>query len=166
MVTALDVPVEVFIPKLATYIKDNIPEVKPPVWSIFVKTGCFKEKPPSDPDWWYYRAASVLRKLYKAKDPVGLSELRRDYGGRKRRGVRPSRTRRAPGNTVRRILHQLEQAQLVRKTRDGRVLTPQGRALLDRIAFEVLVDIAKERPEFAKYLPQSVKLKLSQSGAP
>lgn len=165
MVTALEVPAEILIPRLAMYIKENIPEVKPPPWSPFVKTGCFKEKPPADPDWWYCRAASILRKLYKAGSPVGLSELRREYGGRKRRGVRPSRTYRAPGSIIRRILHQLEQAQLVKRTKEGRVLTSQGRALLDRIALEALIDVAKERPEFVKYLPPSAKLRLSQSGA-
>ncbi len=160
MVTALEVPANRLIAKLASYLKENVPEVKPPTWSIFVKTGCFKEKPPEDPDWWYYRAASILRKLYKAGRPVGLSELRREYGGKKRRGSAPPRTYKAPGNAIRKILQQLEQAQLVKKTREGRILTPQGRALLDRIAIEILMELVKERPELAKYLPPSIRLKV------
>jgi small subunit ribosomal protein S19e len=166
MVTALEVPANMLIEKLAVYIKENIPEVKPPYWARFAKTGCFKEKPPQNPDWWYYRVASILRKLYKASRPVGLSELRREYGGRKRRGTRPERAYWAPGNAIRKILQQLEQAQLVRKTRGGRTLTPQGKALLDRIAIEVVLELAKEKPEIAKYLPLSLRLKISpeQSG--
>ncbi|MCC6043357.1 MAG: 30S ribosomal protein S19e [Desulfurococcaceae archaeon] len=160
MVTALEVPADKLIEKLASYLKENVPEVKPPSWVQFVKTGCFKEKPPEDPDWWYYRAASILRKLYKAGKPVGLSEFRKEYGGRKRRGGRPERSYWAPGNSIRKILQQLEQAQLVRRTREGRILTPQGKALLDRLAIEVLVDVAREKPELAKYLPESIQVKI------
>ncbi|MEM1761547.1 MAG: 30S ribosomal protein S19e [Desulfurococcaceae archaeon] len=165
MVTALEVPADALIAKLAAYIKENIPEIRPPSWTKFAKTGCFREKPPQNPDWWYYRAASILRKLYKAGRPVGLSELRREYGGRKRRGVAPERAYKAPGNAIRRILQKLEQDQLVRKTREGRVLSPQGKALLDRMAFEILEELTKERPELVKYLPPLVRLKfLSRSG--
>ncbi|MEM4976285.1 MAG: 40S ribosomal protein S19, partial [Desulfurococcaceae archaeon] len=67
---------------------------------------------------------------------------------------------RAPGNAIRKILQQLERAQLVRRTKEGRILTPQGRALLDRIALEVMLELAKENPELAKYLPDSYKTKL------
>lgn len=167
MVTALDVPANTLIERLANYIKENIPEVKPPSWARFVKTGSFKERPPESPDWWYYRAASILRKLYRAGAPVGLSELRREYGGRKRRGGRPERTIRAPGGAIRKILHQLEQAQLVKKTRHGRILTPQGRALLDRLAIEIMIELSAERSELAKYLPPSIRQKVlpEQSGS-
>jgi len=56
---------------------------------------------------------------------------------------------------VRTILHQLEQAQLVRKTKKGRVLTPQAVAIMDRIALEVAREYARENPEYSKYLPAS-----------
>lgn len=161
MVTALEAPADKFIERLANYLKENVPEVKPPAWVLFAKTGCFKEKPPEDPNWWYYRAASILRKLYKAGKPVGLSELRREYGGRKNRGSAPERSYKAPGNAIRKILQQLERAQLARRTREGRVLTPQGKALLDRIAFEVLLEIVKENPELVKYLPSSYRTKFA-----
>lgn len=160
MVTALEVPADILIQRLANYIKENIPEVKPPSWARFVKTGSFKERPPENIDWWYYRAASILRKLYRAGSPVGLSKLRREYGGRKRRGGRPEITVRAPGGAIRKILHQLEQAQLVRRTKYGRILTPQGRALLDRLAIDIMAELAVERPELAKYLPSSIREKI------
>ncbi|MCC6011272.1 MAG: 30S ribosomal protein S19e [Desulfurococcaceae archaeon] len=165
MVTALEVPAEKLIKKLAVYLKENVPEINPPKWSVFTKTGCFREKPPEDPDWWYYRAASILRKLYKMGKPVGLSELRREYGGRKRRGSKPERAYRAPGNAIRKILQQLEAAQLVKKTREGRVLTPQGKALLDRLALEVSMEYARENLDYAKYLSPSLRLALVQKGA-
>ncbi|MCI4462057.1 MAG: 30S ribosomal protein S19e [Thermogladius sp.] len=155
MVNALEVPADRLIRRLADYLKENVPEVKPPSWHIFVKTGCFKEKPPADPDWWYIRAASIMRKLYKSGEPIGVGGFRVIYGGRQRRGVRPPHFREAGGGVVRRILHQLEQAQLVRKTKKGRVLTPQAVAIMDRIALEVAREYAKENPEYSKYLPAS-----------
>jgi len=164
MVTALEVPADRLIQKLAVYLKENVPEVNPPKWALFVKTGCFKEKLPENPDWWYYRAASILRKLYKASGPVGLSELRREYGGRKNRGSMPERTYRAPGNAIRKIFQQLEAAQLVKKTREGRVLTSQGRALLNRAALEISLEYARENPEYAKYMSPSLRLAISQGG--
>lgn len=161
MVTAIEVPADRLIARLAGYLKENVPEVRPPSWALFTKTGCFKERPPDNPDWWYYRAASILRKLYKAGRPLGLSELRREYGGRKNRGSAPERTYRAPGNAIRKILQQLERAQLVRKTREGRILTPQGKALLDRLAFEILTEMVRENPELAKYLPPTQRPKVA-----
>jgi len=76
MVNALEVPADRLIRRLAEYLRENVPEVKPPSWHIFVKTGCFKEKPPTDPDWWYTRAASIMRKLYKSGEPIGVGGFR------------------------------------------------------------------------------------------
>ena len=55
----------------------------------------------------------MLRKLYM-NGPVGVSQLRKEYGGRKRRGVRPAHFAKAGGNIIRTILQQLEQAGLAR----------------------------------------------------
>ncbi len=161
MVTALEVPADRLIEKLAEYLKENVPQVKPLEWAYYVKTGAHKEKPPDDPDWWYYRAASILRKLYKSGEPVGIETFRTIYGGRKNYGSAPEHFVKGSGSIVRKILQQLEQARLVVKVEGrGRTLSPQGRALLDRIAFDVMVEIVREKPELAKYLPENVKVKL------
>ncbi len=161
MVTALEVPADRLIERLAVYLKNNVPQVKPPEWAYFVKTGAHKEKPPSDPDWWYYRAASILRKLYKSSEPIGIETFRTIYGGRKNYGSAPEHFVKGSGSIVRKILQQLEQARLVRKVRGrGRILTPQGRALLDRIAFEIMIELVKEQPELAKYLPVNIRNKV------
>ncbi|ABN70181.1 SSU ribosomal protein S19E [Staphylothermus marinus F1] len=161
MVTALEVPADKLIARLATYLKENVPEVKPLPWAYFVKTGAHKERPPQDPDWWYYRAASILRKLYKSGEPIGIETFRTIYGGRKNYGSAPEHFVKSGGSIIRRILQQLEQARLVRKIRGrGRILTPQGRALLDRLAYEVMLDLVREQPELAKYLPPSVRSKI------
>ncbi|MGC8849433.1 MAG: 30S ribosomal protein S19e, partial [Candidatus Bathyarchaeia archaeon] len=113
-------------------------EVTPPPWSYFAKTGPHKERPPQDREWWYIRCASILRKLY-ILGPIGVSRLRREYGGRSRRGRSSEHTWRGGGSSVREPLQQLEKAGLVEKRgREGRALTREGRSLLDRIAAEVL----------------------------
>ncbi len=167
MVTVRDVPADKFIERLARYLKENVPAVKPPPWAAFVKTGPHKERVPDNPDWWYYRAASILRKLYLASEPIGIETFRVIYGGLQRRGSAPSHFRRAGGSHIRKILQQLEQAGLVQKVvvreRErgptkilGRTLTPQGRALLDKIAWEIFKELVREKPELLKYGPPSL----------
>jgi len=44
MVTALEVPADKLIAKLAQYLKENVPEVKPPHWATFCQNGVFQRK--------------------------------------------------------------------------------------------------------------------------
>ena len=132
------------IGKVAAYFKEN-KVIEPPPWAMFVKTGVHKERPPQDPDWWYVRAAAIMRKLY-LKGPLGVSRLRKLYGGRHRRGHRPPKFARGSGAIIRRILQQLEEAGLVEKRdRRGRVLTKAGRELLEEAAKAVLKAEASRR---------------------
>jgi small subunit ribosomal protein S19e len=136
--TPYDVPADQMIKRLATYLKENIGEVTPPAWSLTAKTGSHTEHPPQDPDWWYTRCASILRKLY-IHGPTGVSRLRSEYGGRKRRGTSREHVRRGGGSSVREPLQQLEKAKLVTKVnKKGRGLTSEGVSLLNRIAAEIL----------------------------
>ncbi|MGC9147995.1 MAG: 30S ribosomal protein S19e [Sulfolobales archaeon] len=153
MVTVRDVPADLFIRRLAERLKKDYGEIiSPPYWANFVKTGVHKEKPPQTNDWWYARAASILRKLYLAEEPLGIETLRTIYGGLKRRGVAPPHFRKGSGAIIRNVLKQLEKAGLVRKiARRGRVLSSKGRSYLDEIAFEVFRELNKERPELIKY---------------
>ena len=139
-----DVPADLLIQRLAKYLEENVPEVKPPAWALFVKTGSHVERPPQDLDWWYVRCASLLRKLY-LKGPVGVSRLRKMYGGRKRRGVRPAHFRRAGGSAIRKPLQQLEEAGLVVKDGNrGRRLSPKGMSLVDMIASQIKRELRRE----------------------
>ena len=61
MTTAYDVTADTLINRMATELK-SIPEILPPDWAPFVKTGVSRELPPENPDWWYIRSAAVLRK--------------------------------------------------------------------------------------------------------
>ena len=151
MTTVYDVPADILIARLTEYIKGNIKEVTPPEWAEYVKTGSHTERAPQNPDWWYVRSASMLRKLY-IKGPLGISRLRKEYGGRKRRGVKRPHFKRAGGAIIRHILQQLEAAGLVaRVNKEGRVISPKGRGLLDAIATQIKRDLERGMPELKVY---------------
>jgi len=140
------------IDKAAEELK-KIDELKPPVWAGFVKTGVHKERPPTRLDWWYVRAAAVLRTIYRM-GPIGVQKLRTKYGGRHRRGHKQPKFAKASGNILRKILQQLEKARLVKKgeagIHKGRVITAQGKKLLDEIgkaAVKVKPEVKKEEPK-------------------
>jgi len=151
LTTVYDVPADILIDRLSKYLKENVKEIRPPEWAAYVKTGSHVERAPHNPDWWYVRAASILRKLY-IKGPIGVSRLRKLYGGRKRRGVKPAHFRRAGGSIIRHILQQLEEAGLAEKDGNrGRVLTPKGRSLLDAMAARIKRELEREIPELKAY---------------
>jgi small subunit ribosomal protein S19e len=137
MVTVYDVPSEKLIENVARKLKDS-GAVNPPEWAEFAKTGVHTEKAPIQADWWYTRAASVLRKVY-VKGPIGTSKLAAEYGGFVDRGSRPNRAVKGSRSIIRKSLMQLESAGLVAKNKNnGRVVTPKGQALLDNAAKEVI----------------------------
>ncbi len=94
--------------KLAEALK-KIPEFKVPEWVSFVKSGPAKARPIEEPDFWYKRAASILRQIYK-KNIVGVNRLRTKYGSKKNRGFKPEEFRRAGGKIIRTILQQADKA--------------------------------------------------------
>jgi small subunit ribosomal protein S19e len=149
--TPYDVPAPDFIEKLAKYLKNNVDQVTPPPWADVVKTGSHVEKQPQDPDWWYTRCASVLRKVY-VHGPIGAEELRADYGGRSGSVVRREHAVKAGGSIVRKALQQLEAAGLVESAKpQGRRVTREGRKLLQELAEELSKDLMKELPDLEKY---------------
>lgn len=148
MPTAFEVPAGELIQRLAKHLKENVGEVTPPAWSEFVKTGAHKERPPQDPNWWYVRCASLLRKLY-VHGPVGVARLRVEYGANVGRGNRPERHVPAGGSAIREPLQQLQKAELVTiEGKKGRKLTRQGTALLSKVAAEISKEV-RARPREA-----------------
>jgi len=117
----------------------KINEIKPPDWSKFVKTGVHTKYPPQQEDWWYIRVASMLRKI-QLKQPIGVSRLRTYYGGKKDRGHKPERFRKAGGSIIRKIFQQLEAAGLVMTKKEGkkrgRFLTEKGKKFVIKIISE------------------------------
>lgn len=138
MPTPLDVSSETLITNLSKFLKENVGEVAPPTWASTAKTGSHRERPPSNPDWWYTRCASLLRKLY-LHGPVGIARLRVEYGGRLRHGTHIEHSRDAGGSAIREPLQQLQKAGFIAvEAKKGRKLTPEGISLLNRVAADVL----------------------------
>ena len=147
MTLGLHVNRQQFVEKLAEKLK-TIPEIKAPDWAAYVKTGMHKERPPVDRDWWHKRTASILYKVLRY-GPIGVSKLRRAYGGRKNRGVKPEHFYKGSANIIRKVLQQLEKAELVKKTEKGvhkgKIVTPKGASLIHSVAKTMIPKEALEQ---------------------
>jgi small subunit ribosomal protein S19e len=135
MATVYEIPPGEMIKAVALDLKEK-EKLKMPDWAAHVKTGAQKEKAPQDADWWYMRAASVLRKIY-VNGPVGVQRLRSAYGGKKNRGVKPERFYRGGGKIVRVVLQEFDKKGFTEKVKDGRKLSSKGQSYLDKIASEL-----------------------------
>lgn len=169
MATIHDVDSQKLIERAGEELK-KVESITPPEWALFVKTGRHKERPPVKHDWWYIRAASIIRKIY-LRGPVGVSKLRTLYGGKKNRGYKPEHFYRGSGNIIRKILQQLTKAGYVKESKKGihkgRIITKEGKEFLNRIAAmvggeksvevhkEEKAEKSKEQPK--KELPKEVK---------
>ena len=144
-------PHELFIKRLSSYLRVEYNEIKPASWAQFVKTSAQKERAPHDPNWWYIRTASILRKIY-IKGPIGVARLKSQYGGRKSKRSQPYHKYKGGSSVTRKVLHQLEESGLIeQKDSEGRVVTDKGKALLDSLAAEIKGDLEKEIIELKKY---------------
>ena len=152
MVTLYDAPADALIQALADELEGRI---DPPEWATFAKSGADREFPPEDEDFWYVRAASVLRRV-AIDGPVGVDRLSTHYGGAKggsnRYRVAPNHRSDSSENVIRTILQQLEEADLVERppNDEGRVVSAEGMSLLDSMAGDVIEDL--DRPELERYV--------------
>ena len=149
MAKAYDVPAEDLIEKLTEQIKKE-KKIQPPDWAVFVKTGVHAERIPQNKEWWYTRCASLIRKVY-IHGPIGVSELRSEYGGRKQIGYNLAHHRNAGGAIIRKALQQLQQAGYIVNKRKGRSISEEGMKKVDRIATELYEDIIKNCPGLQRY---------------
>ena len=131
-----EVPQEVYVTKLAAFLESSH-VVEAPKWADLIKTGCLKQMPPNDANWWYTRAASVARMVY-LHPGTSIKSLRNKYGGNKNYGSSPKHFCQAGGKIIRVILQQLEKAEYIKKgEKGGRVITAKGQKQLDLVANEV-----------------------------
>lgn len=149
MTTVYDIPADMLIRATAEELK-TIEAVTPPDWAEFAKTGVHKQEPPEDPEWWYTRAAAVLRRVY-IDGPMGVQRMRTFYGGKKDRGSDPFQFRRGSGSVIRTILQQLENAGFVTHDRTGRRISPAGRSFMDAVAARQRDAAVKAVPGLEKY---------------
>jgi small subunit ribosomal protein S19e len=151
MVHPNDVPASALLPRVASELKQRN-AVAPPPWASFARTGVHTQRAPSQPDWWYVRSASVLRKI-SLGGPSGVMRLASEYGGKRDRGSAPYHARTASRAVLREIVQQLEKSGLLQPQKNrGRRISPEGQRLLDTASRAVLTELAEKRPELAKYL--------------
>jgi len=139
--TVLDAPANKLVNQVASFFKEkNI--IKIPKYASLVKTSRANDCEPINPDYFYYKAAAIVRKLYVTKSKnVGVGSLRVMFSKKERRGSQPPKTFRAGGKIIREIVIQLKNAGYVKnyggkedETNSGLFLTQKGRSELDKIA--------------------------------
>ncbi|MDE1811106.1 MAG: 40S ribosomal protein S19, partial [Candidatus Micrarchaeota archaeon] len=69
--------------------------------------------------------------------PIGVSKLRTRYGSRKGHVVHRMHHVKAGGSIIRDSLMELEKAKLVKNTKEGRIITAQGKSFLDKACKEI-----------------------------
>ncbi len=144
-----DVPADVLLRKLTDILKNE--DIPAPIWASFVKTGSHADRPPHEKDWWYTRCASILRKIY-LRGPIGINDLRKEFGGGKPVGYGAAHHRDAGGAIIRNAIHGLEKLGYVEKVeKKGRVVTKQGMQKLDRLATEILKELIAENQQLKIY---------------
>ena len=140
--TVLDVPSSKFINELATFFKEkNI--IKVPKYAALVKCSRANDCEPISPDYIYYKAAAICRKLYLSKSKnLGVGSLRSMFSKKQRRGSQPPKTFRSGGKIIRDLVIQLKAKEYIDNygkneedaTDHGLYLTKTGRSELDKIA--------------------------------
>lgn len=141
------VPIGPYIQALANELKKHL---SMPEWAFFVKTGHGKERPPQQADWFFVRAAAILRTI-AMHGPIGTQKLRLKYGNRKNKGYKPEHFAKAGGSVIREILQQLDKAGFtkaeLKAQRKGRIVTPQGQSLMDKVAKPFVMESRLHQPK-------------------
>ena len=136
MANALDVKGSELVKLAALKLKEKM---KKPDYLNYAKSGADRERPPEDPNFFWMRSASVLRQVY-INGPVGTSTLRTRYGSGKEHKVHRHHHMQSGGSVIRDAFDGLEQLGLIKKTKRGRVITPQGKSFLDKLSKEIKKD--------------------------
>src|SRR2546427_13238313 len=99
MTTAFDLPAMPLLERIASHLASE-GKVAAPDWAPFARTGVHTEKAPVRKDWWFLRAAAILRKVY-ILGPIGTSRLSAEFGGARHGGAAPQKPRKGGRNHVR-----------------------------------------------------------------
>ncbi len=146
-----DVPAQELIDNIAKSLQDDY-KISQPDFLSYVKTGSHRERMPQRKDWFYVRMGSILYRLFK-DGPNGVGSFRAYYGGRKNRGVKPHRFRKASGKVIRIAFQELEKAELVVKLKKGRTISKQGHSLLVKKSKELQKEsLPEQAPQFQEQI--------------
>ncbi len=150
-----DVPATDLIEEVAKDLEKKF-GIEKPAFAEYVKTGAHKERAPQREDWYFVRMASILYRVFK-EGPVGVGSLRAYYGGKKNRGVKPHKFRKASGKIIRQGLQDLEKAGLIKKAARGRVVSPRGHSFLVKKAKVLKSTLAEKRAALARKKAEASK---------
>ena len=143
-----DVPATDLIEEIAKDLEQKF-KLEKPAFTEFVKTGMQAERAPQREDWYYVRCASILYRIYK-EGALGVGSLRTYYGGKKNRGVKPHRFRKASGKVIRKAMQDLEGLELIKKAGKGRVISAKGQSYLVKKSVEVSSVVKERKTVFIK----------------
>jgi len=146
----------------------NLDEFEVPEWLAYVKSGANRKRPIEDPeDFYFKRAAAILRQIYK-NGTVGVNRFRNRFGGKKDRGFKPEEFRKSGGKVIRVILQQADKAGLTeikkgKKERSGRRLTSKGKEFLEKIKIlNEKVEEVRPKPVEEELEKKEMKEKINQ----
>jgi small subunit ribosomal protein S19e len=134
--TLRDVSANKWVRTMAAHLKQS-GKLFVPNCTELTKNSHGNERAPQNPDWYYYRAAAVLRRIY-LRPGTGYGGLGKAFAVLKNNGSRPEKTIKAARGMLHWVCRSLEGLKLVQKGKQsGRVLTRDGRRKCDAIAFNV-----------------------------
>jgi len=132
-----NVPASLFISMYADFLKKS-GRVELPSWLNIVKTGNNKVNSPENPNWYFYRLAALSRKFYLNRGK-GIGNLRKDFGGKKRRGTGPGKRVLSSGKILRLAIQQLEKLNIIYQDDHGkRKITKKAKQDMDKRAGKII----------------------------
>mmetsp|Transcript_29595 Transcript_29595/g.57917 ORF Transcript_29595/g.57917 Transcript_29595/m.57917 type:complete len:145 (+) Transcript_29595:1187-1621(+) len=138
--TVRTIPAGLFISVYANFLKKS-GRIEIPSWLNIVKTGIDKLHAPENPNWFFYRLAALSRKFYLNRGK-GVGNLRKEYGGKKRRGSRPAKKVPSSGKILRFALQQLEKLKIIEKNQRGeRIISKKAKQDMDNRAEKIVFSI-------------------------
>lgn len=141
--TLRDIPASLFITTYANYLK-NSGQVQLPSWVDITKSGSHKMFSPADPNWIFFRLASLVRRIY-VNGGQGIGSFRKIYGGKKKRGSKPSQKKNSGGKIIRLALNELERLKIIEKNSNGnRYISKKARKDIDIRSKKILLTIEKK----------------------
>ncbi|KAL0229959.1 hypothetical protein PCE1_003523 [Barthelona sp. PCE] len=125
-----------FIQACGLHLKNaNILEL--PTEITYIKSAPGRELGPQDPDWFFKRAAAILRRVY-IQPGIGLGGFAKYFGAKARNGHARNHGALAARGVIRRIIQNFEKAGLIEQSTKGRVLSSEGRRVCDTVATNIL----------------------------
>ena len=134
--TMMDVPANKWIKTMAQHLKQS-GKCFVPNCTELMKPSHANQLAPSNEDWYFYRCAAVLRRVYN-RPGVGYTSLAKSFSMKKNNGSRPEKTIYAARGLLHWVCRSLEGVNLIAKGKQsGRVITKEGKRKADAIAFNV-----------------------------